>query len=296
MRIVIASGKGGTGKTSLAAAFAHLAHDGPSPIPAVLVDADVDAANLEPVLRPRLLEAHEFTGGSLAIIDLQRCQACANCETACRFDAILPDPTYQVDPIACEGCAACVFQCPEKAISMQPQVAGQWYRSDSRYGPLFHAELKPALENSGKLVTMVKQQARLASLDGDYPLLIVDGPPGIGCPVISALSGADLALIVTEPTVSGIHDLQRILETAAHFHIPTLVCVNKADLDPTGTRQIESFCRANNLNLAGNIPFEEAVTRAMMNGKPVTAYSSAALSSRCMASIWQAVIDRLDLA
>ncbi len=294
-QLVILSGKGGTGKTSLAAAFAHLACDGSSPIRAVLADADVDAANLELVLRPKRLETHDFTGGSLAIIDPLLCQGCGDCERACRFDAILHGQVYRVDPIACEGCAACVYQCPEEAIRMEAQTAGQWYRSDSRYGPLFHADLKPAQENSGKLVTLVKQRARLAALDGDYPLLIVDGPPGIGCPVISALSGADLALIVAEPTAAGLHDMLRIVETAAHFRIPTLVCVNKADIYPEGTRQIEAFCQERGLELVGNIPFDETVTQAMMNGEPVTAYNPGSPASQEITATWQKLVKVLDV-
>ncbi len=297
-QLVILSGKGGTGKTSLAAAFSHLAYESPSPLRAVLADADVDAANLELVLRPERLESRAFIGGSLAFIDPLLCQACGNCEQACRFDAILPpgrerdgdDSVYSVDPVACEGCAACVYQCPENAIRMEEQVAGQWYRSASRYGPLFHAELRPAQENSGKLVTLVKQQARLAALDGDCSLLIVDGPPGIGCPVISALSGADLALVVAEPTASGVHDMQRILETAAHFRTPALVCVNKADIYPAGTRQIEAFCREHGLDTIGHIPFDETVTQAMKNGEPVTAFRPSSPASQAMAAVWQRVL------
>ncbi len=260
----------------------------------MLTDADVDAANLELVLRPERRETHDFTGGSLAVIAPERCTACGNCETACRFDAVLPGIPYRIDSIACEGCAACVYQCPEEAIHMEAQIAGQWFRSDSRYGPLFHAELRPAQENSGKLVTMVKQQARLAALDGDYPLVIVDGPPGIGCPVISALSGADLALIVAEPTAFGLHDMQRIFETAAHFHTQVLVCVNKADLYPEGTRQIETFCWEHGLEKIGNIPFDEAVTRAMRNGEPVTAFDAGAPASKEIVVVWQNVLAALN--
>jgi MinD superfamily P-loop ATPase len=292
-QFVILSGKGGTGKTSLAAAFAHLAQESQVPVRAVMADADVDAANLELVLRPHRLETHDFTGGSLAIIDPLLCQDCGICEQVCRFDAVFPPSTaklmgecYSIDPIACDGCAACVYQCPEEAIRMEPQTAGQWYRSESRYGPLFHADLRPAQENSGKLVTLVKQQARLAALDGEYPLLIVDGPPGIGCPVISAAAGADLALVVTEPTAAGIHDMLRIIETTAHFRIPTLVCINKADLYPGGARQIESFCQERRLDLIGQIPFDETVTLAMMNAEPVTAFKPESPASREIDAIW----------
>ena len=211
-QLVILSGKGGTGKTSLAAAFAHLAHDGPSPLPVVLADADVDAANLELVIRPVRLDTHEFTGGSVAVIDPELCQCCGICDEVCRFTAIqFISNCYSVDPIACDGCAACVYQCPEDAIHMEPQIAGQWFRSESRFGTLFHADLYPAQENSGKLVTLVKQNARLLALDASRQAVIVDGPPGIGCPVISAAAGAHLALIVTEPSAAGVHDLERVL-------------------------------------------------------------------------------------
>jgi len=292
-QLVILSGKGGTGKTSLAAAFAHLAHASTYPAKTILADADVDAANLELVLHPERLETHDFTGGLLAYIDPQRCNSCGICQQVCRFCAVVTDPDYRVDPVACEGCAACLHQCPEHAITMEPQMAGQWFQSASRYGPLFHAGLKPGQENSGKLVTIVKQHARLAALDRNFPLLLVDGPPGIGCPVISALSGADLALVVAEPTASGVHDMQRIVETAAHFCIPVLICINKADLYPDGVQQIESFCREQTLELVGSIPFDEAVTKAMMHGHPVTAYRPGSPSSKKIIKIWHRLVDLL---
>jgi len=301
-QLVILSGKGGTGKTSLAAAFAHLAHDGGTPIKAVLADADVDAANLELVLSPERIETHDFTGGSVAIIDLERCQGCGICAQVCRFDAVLHpassggdtgDDGYRVDPIACEGCAACVYQCPEEAIRMEPQTAGQWYRSVSRYGPLFHANLYPAQENSGKLVTLVKQNARLLALDTNSQVVIVDGPPGIGCPVIAAAAGADLAVIVTEPTIAAIHDLKRILQTTTHFRIPALVVVNKADIYPQGAAEIVDVCAELSVELIGQIPFDPIVTEAMLNGEPVTAYRAEAPSSQALRAIWQIVSDRL---
>ena len=296
-QLVILSGKGGTGKTSVAAAFAHLACEGPSPLRAVLADADVDAANLELVLRPQRLETHDFTGGSVAVIDPERCQGCGVCEQVCRFDATLPPEPVRhvctVDPIACDGCAACVYQCPEQAIRMEAQIAGRWYRSESRYGPLFHADLYPAQENSGKLVTLVKQNARLCALDGNYPIIIVDGPPGIGCPVISAAAGASLALIVAEPTVAGIHDLKRVLQTTMHFRIPALVVVNKADIYPQGAAEIEAVCAELGVELIGQIPFDPTVTEAMLNGEPVTAYRAESPSSQALVAIWQIVSARL---
>jgi MinD superfamily P-loop ATPase len=298
-QVVILSGKGGTGKTSVAAALAHLAAAGDRPVRAVLADADVDAANLELVLNPARLEAHAFTGGGVAVVDPAPCNGCGLCVEVCRFDALAASSVAgeppAVDPIACDGCAACVYQCPTGAIHMEAQPAGQWFRSDSRYGPLFHAALRPAQENSGKLVTMVKRQARLLALDEDYQVIIVDGPPGIGCPVISAASGADLALIVTEPTAAGVHDLARVLQTTRHFGVPALVCVNKADLYPEGTDHIEADCRARAVEVIGHIPFDAVVTEAMVQGEPVTAYRPDAPASRAIGRIWQAVRARLDL-
>jgi MinD superfamily P-loop ATPase len=298
-QLVILSGKGGTGKTSVAAALAHLAAAGDRPVRAVLADADVDAANLELVLNPTRLEAHGFTGGGVAVIDPALCNGCGLCIEVCRFDALgassAEGETPAVDPIACDGCAACVTQCPPGAIHMEARTAGQWFRSDSRYGPLFHAALRPAQENSGKLVTMVKRQARLLALDEGYELIIVDGPPGIGCPVISAAAGAELALIVTEPTAAGVHDLARVLQTTQHFAVPALVCVNKADLYPEGTEHIEAHCRARDVEVIGHIPFDAVVTEAMVQGEPVTAYRPGAPASRAIGRIWQAVAAWLDL-
>lgn len=307
-QLVILSGKGGTGKTSVAAAFAHLAHSGPSHLHTILADADVDAANLELVLHPHKLEEHEFFGGAVAIIDGSLCQGCGICEQVCRFDAILPyppvlspnlgkmgdvDEVYFVDPIACDGCAACVYQCPEQAIHMETQLAGHWFRSQSRYGPLFHAELFPAQENSGKLVTLVKQQARLLCLDTSAELIIVDGPPGIGCPVISAAAGADLALIVTEPTAAGIHDMERVLGLIQHFRLPALVCINKADIHPEGANQIRNYCDQLQIEVVGNIPFDEIITRAMVHGEPVTAYQPTSPASLVLVELWQTMASNL---
>jgi MinD superfamily P-loop ATPase len=309
-QLVVLSGKGGTGKTSLVAAFAHLARCGSLPLQVVLADADVDAANLELVLQPFGGEKHDFYGGAVAVIDASRCEACGACEQACRFEAIFPhSPSpisqfgergsggegYYVDPIACDGCAACVYQCPSQAISMQEQLAGRWFHSQSRYGPLLHAELLPAQENSGKLVTLVKQRARLLSQDSGAQLVIVDGPPGIGCPVISAAAGADLALIVSEPTAAGIHDMRRVLDLVAHFRIPALVCINKADIYPQGSAQIEDYCCQHGIPMVGRIPFDLSVTAAMVQAKPVTACMPTAPASQAFRQIWQAVLLHLNL-
>lgn len=290
-QLVILSGKGGTGKTSVAAAFAHLAANGNV---AILVDADVDAANLELMLAPDVLEAHEFGGGKVAVINEDSIDGCGICKDVCRFDAVHEvDGIFQVDPIACDGCAACVYQCPAQSIHMQPQIAGHWYRSTSRFGPLFHAALRPAQENSGKLVTMVKQQARLLAMDESYDLVLVDGPPGIGCPVISAVSGADLALIVAEPTASGAHDMRRVLETTAHFDVPAMVCINKSDLYQQGSDEIEAYCREAGIPVAGKIPFDSSVTEAIVQGQPVTVFRPQALASVAIKDLWERVTSEL---
>jgi MinD superfamily P-loop ATPase len=289
-QLVILSGKGGTGKTSVTAAFAHLAAQGDSRVHTVLADADVDAANLELVLAPEMETRTDFWGGQLAQINPQLCEGCGICQDVCRFDAVHEtDGDYHVDPIACDGCAACVFQCPEEAITMQPQLAGEWFRSQSRYGTLFHAALKPAQENSGKLVTVVKQNARLLAMDENIPLVLVDGPPGIGCPVISAVSGADLALIVTEPTAAGVHDMKRVLQTINHFGVQALVCINKTDIYPAGAAQIEAFCREEGIQVIGQIPFDLGVTEAMVQGQPVTAYQPVAPASQALQNLWEKV-------
>jgi MinD superfamily P-loop ATPase len=291
-QLVILSGKGGTGKTSVAAALAHLAS---LDLPIVLADADVDAANLELVLEPTRLEEHVFMGGQVAVIDPDLCQLCGNCYDVCRFDAIIPgDDTYRVDALACEGCASCLYQCPEDAIHTEEQQAGLWFRSDTRFGPLFHAHLFAAQENSGKLVTLVKQHGRLLALDEGRELLIVDGPPGIGCPVISANAGADLALLVTEPTVSGVHDLERILGTVNHFRVPALVLINKADINPVQTATIEAYCHTQGIALVGKLPYDTAVTEAMVQGQPVTIYQPEGATARTLRDVWARVHKHLN--
>ncbi|MGQ9493083.1 MAG: ATP-binding protein [Anaerolineae bacterium] len=290
-QLVILSGKGGTGKTTVAAALADLAS---REAPIVIVDADVDAANLELVLSPTKLEEHDFTSGQVAMIVTQACSACGRCAEVCRFDAVISaDGIYQVDRLACEGCAACFYQCPTDAIHMQEQLAGQWYHSQTRFGPLFHAHLFAGQENSGKLVTQVRQRARLWALDTMARFLFIDGPPGIGCPVIAASTGTDLALLVTEPSVSGLHDLQRIQSTTAHFGIPSLVLINKADLNLRQAKEIESFCASHALEVVGRIPFDTVVTEAMVQGQPVTAYAHCAVTAE-LQRVWQRIKGHLE--
>lgn len=290
-QLVILSGKGGTGKTSLCAAFAHLGGGRRGSHTAVLVDADVDAANLSLVLKPQKSIPHEFWGGSLAKISAENCSGCAACVAVCRYDAILPDlektPAYKIDPIACDGCAACVYACPENAIRMIPQQEGFWFQSLTPFGALFHAELFPGRENSGKLVTQVKQQARLWSEDTNTPFIIIDGPPGIGCPVISACAGADLGLIVTEPGLAGLHDLKRVLGTLRHFRVPSIICINKADVYSRGTREIMDFAASENVEVVGEIPYDEHIARAMFAGSPVSVLFPDSPASMAIQSIWE---------
>jgi len=289
-QFVILSGKGGAGKTSLTAALAHLAATDPDPVSLVIIDADVDAANLELVLAPNVLYQEEFWGGQIATIDAETCEQCGICKQVCRFDAIFEyDGGYSIDPIACEGCATCFFQCPSGAVTMSDQRAGTWFHSESRFGPLIHAALQPAQENSGKLIAKIRQHARTLAVEGGYDLILIDGPPGIGCPVISAVTGADLALIVAEPSMAGMHDMRRALQTTKHFGIQSLVCVNKSDLYPKGTAEIETYCCEHQVEMVGQIPFDAAITMAMMQGEPVTRYRPDASASHAISTVWDCV-------
>lgn len=280
---VVISGKGGTGKTTVTAALAQLAAMNHT---LLLADADVDAANLELLLSPQLLETHPFVGGQVAVIDKSRCDACGLCVQACRFAAINhSEGKYSVDELSCEGCHACTYACPSDAIAMVEQLTGHCYRSGTKYGTLFHARLIPGRENSGKLVSQVKQAARLAGLESRADLLLVDGPPGIGCPVIAALTGADLALVVTEPTVAGAHDLRRILGTARHFGVPAAVCVNKADINPAKTWEIRDACAEERVPLLQSIPYDPLVIDAVAQRTPVTEVSDGP-AAQALRELW----------
>lgn len=296
-QIIILSGKGGTGKTSLSAAFAHLSSNSDNSICAVFVDADVDAANLSLILQPSPPDAHEFWGGSLAKIDTAQCIGCASCVEVCRYDAILLDLdhqlTFYIDPMACDGCAACVYACPQGAIRMVSQQVGYWFQSTTPYGTLFHAELFPGKENSGKLVTLIKQQARLMAEGTHVPLVIIDGPPGIGCPVISACAGADLGLIVTEPSLAGLHDLKRVLGTLQHFHVPTFICINKADIYDEGAKQIREFASEQGIQILGEIPFDEQIPQAMLQGIPITEIFPESFAAQSILRTWEKILELL---
>ena len=289
-QLVILSGKGGTGKTCLSAAFAHLSSVDHPEQKIVLVDADVDAANLELILEAKRYSQELFSGGAIAQIDEAKCNNCGICQEVCRFGAVAYiNGKYEIDPIACDGCAACLYQCPEEAIKMQQQIAGEWFRSETDYGSLFHAHLYPAQSNSGKLVALIKRKAQQVLDDGQAQLMLVDGPPGIGCPVISAVSGADAVLIVTEPSLAGIHDLERVLATTEYFGIQPFVCINKADLFREGSDKIQSLCLAQGIKLIGKIPFDLSIPNAMTQGMPVTKFFPDSPASKAIIRIWEII-------
>ncbi len=279
--IVVISGKGGTGKTSLLASFAALAER------AVTADCDVDAADLHLVLAPSIERATEFSGGKLARIDPERCTACGVCEEHCRYGAIhrrgavqassesVPPEhyVYAVDGFACDGCGVCEYVCPAGAVIFADEVNGEWFVSRTRFGPMVHARLRPGAENSGKLVTVVRNEARRIAEEQGYDLLLIDGSPGIGCPVIASLTGADLVLVVTEPTGSGIHDLERVIELTRHFDIPAVVAVNKADINEEMANAISEYAKNEGITMAGEIRYDTDVTRAQMEGRSVVEIS-----------------------
>ncbi len=281
--VVILSGKGGTGKTSIVGSFAALSQS------KVMADCDVDAADLHLLLNPSIEEKNEFYSGQVACIDDEKCIQCELCQTICRFDTI---HDYRVDPVSCEGCGFCSHLCPVEAITMNECKAGEWFISSSKYGPLVHARLGIAQENSGKLVALVRQQAKKLAGTNSLDYIISDGPPGIGCPVISSLSGASLALIVTEPTLSGIHDMERVLDVCKHFSIPAMVCINKYDLNDENTTAIRDYCRKNEIEVAGLIPFDNAVTEAMVKGVSVVEYSENKVATE-IRNLWQNINRRL---
>ena len=257
--ILFLSGKGGTGKTSLAGTFAFLAKD------KILADCDVDAANLHLLLDPKITTEGEFEGSKEALKDDAKCIACGKCREVCRFQAI--DEDFSIDPYLCEGCGACVHVCPVEAITLSPRVSGHWYTAGSRLGPLASAELYPGEETSGKLVMLVKQKAYELGKEKNAKLLLIDGAPGIGCPVIASVSGVSAVILVTEPSLSGLHDLKRILGVVRHFGIPAYLVINKADLNEKVSKKIEAFAAEEQLPVLGRIPYDRKVTEMMIVGK-----------------------------
>jgi len=266
--VVVISGKGGTGKTSLVASFAALAGR------SVLADCDVDAADLHLVLKPRVLKEELFYGGKTASIRQEACSGCGRCAELCRFGAVSgarsgEKTVFAIDPIACEGCGVCSYFCPEKAVDFLPSVNGRWFISETAYGPMVHARLGIAEENSGKLVTTVRSRAREIAENEGVSWLIVDGPPGLGCPVIASLTGADCAVIVAEPTVAGQHDFERVAELTKFFDLKTFLCVNKCDLNEVVGAEIKGKARELGIAFLGGVRYDDAVSEAQIMGVPV---------------------------
>lgn len=285
--LIVISGKGGTGKTSLMAAFSSLAEN------KVLCDADVDAADLHLIMNPAVVRRTDFQSGNSALINHDLCTECGLCREMCRFAAISED--YVVDPISCEGCGVCVHFCPEQAIDFPENTCGQWFVSDTRFGPMVHASLGIAEENSGKLVTLVRREAKKISEEKKLDLILTDGPPGVGCPVIAAIGGASAVLIVTEPTVSGKHDMERVAQLADHFKVPAMICVNKFDINLELTREIENYANAKGLPSVGRIPFDPVFTRAMIQAQTIFEYDGQSAVGQAIRSTWQRVAEKLEI-
>jgi MinD superfamily P-loop ATPase len=284
--ITVISGKGGTGKTTIVASLAALANR------PVLADCDVDAADLHLILSPRIRETFEFRSGHEAIIRPELCDCCDTCLALCRFGAIRreePTPgevSFSVDPAACEGCGVCVRFCPFRAIEFPVRDCGEWFVSKTRFGPMVHARLRPGAENSGKLVSVVRKNAKGIAANENKEMILVDGPPGIGCPVIASLTGVSHALIVTEPTRSGEHDLERVLSLASHFGVPAAVCVNRWDLNPEMTFQIEAKARSRGAEIVGRIRYDSSVTAAQVEGQAIVERSGSP-AARDIQEIWK---------
>jgi len=288
--LVVISGKGGTGKTSIVASFVALAKD------AVISDCDVDAADLHLILSPRIRERGDFSGGVRVEIDQDKCTGCGKCEKACQFGAIRKEKVngrlrFSVDPIACEGCGVCYLVCEDKAIEIEDAVNGEWFISETRFGPMSHAKLGVAEENSGRLVTLVRNKAAVLAHEFGRDKELIDGSPGTGCPVIASLTGSDYALIVTEPTVSGIHDMRRILEVTKHFGVLTGVVVNKYDLNTDMTDKIKQLSKEYNVEFLGEVPYDKKVTEAQMKKLSVVEFARGPVTES-IEQIWQKVSDR----
>ncbi|MDD4980111.1 MAG: ATP-binding protein [Candidatus Omnitrophica bacterium] len=277
-QIVVISGKGGTGKTVITGAFAALTKN------KVMADCDVDAADLHLLLQPKIKERHDFRSGLSASIDKKICQQCGKCIAACRFNAI--SDSFVVDHVPCEGCGFCSHICPVGAIKMEENLAGEWFISETRFGPMVHAKLGIAEENSGKLVSLVKKQAKDLAEKANFDWVIIDGAPGIGCPVIASLSGVDCAVVVTEPTLSGLHDALRVIEVTNHFNVPSKMVINKYDLNMEMSNKIEEYCAKNRIPLIGKVGFDKAVVEAMVEGKTIMEYKDTPVKDEII-RIWE---------
>ena len=285
-QVSIISGKGGTGKTTITASFAALSRN------SVFADCDVDASNLHLLLNPKVIETMEFKGLKVAKIDQSKCIECGRCMELCKFNAI---SDFEVDPIHCEGCKVCVVNCPVGAIEFNDRVCGYAYNSETDFGPMAHARLIPGMENSGKLVTLVRQNAKKIAENQGKDLVLVDGSPGIGCPVIASLANVDASVVVVEPTLSGIHDLKRALELLRHFEIIPYVVVNKYDINEVNSSDIDDYCSDEGIVILGHVPFDLEVTKSMVAGKPIVLYNKDSRASLAISKVWENLVAHLEL-
>jgi len=285
-QLTVLSGKGGTGKTTITASFAVLAKN------TVVADCDVDAPDLHMLLHPKVVKTQEFKGAKLAVIDEEKCTKCGECREKCRFDAITED--IKIDSISCEGCGVCVVVCAVSAISLIERISGHAYISKTKHGFMAHAMLSPGEANSGKLVTLVRQNARILAEKEHSGLIVIDGSPGIGCPVIASVTGVDAGLVVTEPTMSGIHDLERALQLLKHFGVSPLVCVNMYDINRDNADRIMSFCRENSIEVVGKIPFNPVVTEAMVNGKSIVEFAPESDVAIEIEKMWKKILSAIE--
>ncbi|MFC1679068.1 ATP-binding protein [Elusimicrobiota bacterium] len=283
-QVAVVSGKGGTGKTTIAAALASLIES------KVIADCDVDAADMHLILSPRIERREVFAGGKTAKIDKRKCDECGICGEICRLGAV--SEAFEVDGIACEGCGVCVWNCAQEAISLEEDRSGEWYVSATRCGPLVHARLGIAQENSGKLVSIIRDEAKRIARERGLDYVLIDGPPGIACPVMASLTGVDAALIVTEPTLSGLHDFDRIADLLSRFKIQGFACVNKCDLNREQAARIKDVCGRRGIKYVGEITFDKTVTKAMIAGKSVLEYSDGPTGDEIKA-IWARIDDQL---
>ncbi len=286
--LTIVSGKGGTGKTTITAAFASLCKN------KIMTDCDVDAADLHLILQPEVLHQESFIGGRAPVMDKSICTECGTCQEVCRFNAVDldSDQSYIINSFACDNCALCVFACPEKAISMVDSVNGNWFISKTPYGKMVHAKLGIAEDNSGKLVTLVRQQAKKLAEEEGLSLIVNDGPPGIGCPVTAAITGTSLVLVVTEPTLSGIHDMERVVDLCRYFQVPVQVCINKYSINLVNTQKIREYCANLGIAIVGELPFEPLVNKALVARQNVIDFECGAVT-KVVRRMWQEVEKQL---